>query len=96
MYKVGFRKRAEKQLRKASEKDERLIRNQLKLFVENPFQKTNVEKMSGAINLYRLRVSRWRILYYLDNKNKTIEVIDIFMRKGKDYTKLFRALLELL
>jgi hypothetical protein len=37
---------------------------------------------------YRLRLGRWRILFVLFSKEKRIEIVDIFLKKGeKDYDK---------
>jgi len=51
-------------------------------------------KNKGA--LYRLRVSRWRIVYILFTIDKIIEVQDIFLRKeNDDYDRRLRAVLLL-
>ncbi|MEK9165584.1 MAG: hypothetical protein AAB525_01855 [Patescibacteria group bacterium] len=51
-------------------------------------------KNKGA--LYRLRVSRWRIVYIPFTIDKIIEVQDIFLRKeNDDYERRLRAVLLL-
>lgn len=61
---------------------------------ENPFGRNqDVKKISGFTEAYRLRVGRWRILYAIYEKKIEIEIIDIFLKKGKeDYTRRLRAL----
>lgn len=41
-----------------------------------------VKKLKGSENRYRLRIGRWRVLFVLQNKE--MEVMDIFMKKGKE------------
>ncbi len=41
-----------------------------------------VRKLHGAENQYRLRVGRWRVLFLL--KSSEIEILDVFMKKGKE------------
>ncbi len=59
----------------------------------NPFGHPNVKKIKGAKFGYRLRVGRWRILFALFSKERRIEVVDIFLKKGKEnYLKRRRLL----
>lgn len=45
-----------------------------------------VKKLRGSENRYRLRVGRWRVLFW--QSGSSIEVADIFMKKSKsDYRK---------
>jgi len=41
---------------------------------------------------WRLRVGRWRILFALFDKEKRIEIVDIFLRKGEDYKKRIKLI----
>lgn len=48
-----------------------------------------VKKLGGSENRYRLRVGRWRVLFW--QNGNSIEVADIFMKKSKsDYQKRIR------
>ncbi|MEK7075047.1 MAG: hypothetical protein AAB972_05230 [Patescibacteria group bacterium] len=45
-----------------------------------------VKKLQGTENQYRLRVSRWRVLFTV--RNKEMEILDIFLKKGdEDYLR---------
>ena len=86
MYKVVFKSRAEKIFGKLDRKTQQQIVVEVEKLAQDPFSKSNVKKISGTEYGYRLRVSRWRILYSLQADKKLIEVIDLFMKKDrKDY-----------
>jgi mRNA interferase RelE/StbE len=46
----------------------------------NPFPRDS-EKLAGSENFYRLRVGDYRIVYQVDNKNKTVIVYYVRHRK---------------
>ena len=41
----------------------------------------DVKKLKGHQNIYRIRVSGWRIIYRFDKKNKLVIVYEILPRK---------------
>ncbi len=92
MYKIIFKPRAEKIFVKLDKKIQQQIVIEVEKLAQNPFAKNNVKKISGTECGYRLRVSRWRILYSLYIDKNLIEVIDIFMKKGKEDYFLRRRL----
>ena len=97
MYQILFKERAEKIFSKIDKKTQQKIANELEKLALDPFSKSNVKKISGAKDGYRLRISRWRILYTLTTCDKLIEVIDIFMEKNKkDYEIRRKLFLQLL
>lgn len=50
---------------------------------EDSFSRTP-KKLGGTVNGYRVRVSRWRMVFAL--KNGDIDIADIFPKKGRgDY-----------
>ena len=52
-----------------------------------------MKKISGTKFGYRLRVGRWRVLFALFQKEKRIEIVDIFLKKGeRDYLRKMRLL----
>jgi len=46
----------------------------------NPFLRDS-EKLTGSENFYRLRVGDYRVVYQVDNKNKTVIVYYVRHRK---------------
>lgn len=64
------------------------IYNEIKTLSENPFLHPHIRKIKGTKFGYRLRFGRWRILFAFFLEEKQIEVVDIFLKKGKeDYSK---------
>ena len=96
MYTVIFASKAKKIFKKLDNKSKKIIGRAIDELAENPFKKSNVVKLKNKGALYRLRVSRWRIVYILFTIDKIIEVQDIFMRKeDDDYDRRLRAVLLL-
>ena len=54
---------------------------------ENPFFHQQIRKIEGTEFGYRLRLGRWRILFALFQKEKRIEIVDIFLKKVKTEKK---------
>lgn len=60
----------------------------LKKISKGKWEKLDAQKVKGVKNGWRLRVSRWRVLYLVVKRKQRIEVIDIFLKKAdSDYTK---------
>lgn len=93
-FRVYFKTSAEKIFSDLSSELQQSVAEALFKLAENPFSRDqNVKKISGATDAYRIRVGRWRILYTIYEKKKEIEVIDIFLKKGKeDYERRLRIL----
>jgi len=91
MFKVFITSRAEREFAKLpGDLKEKFYREFKKL--EDPFS-LDIKKISGTENGYRLRVGRWRILFALFLKEKRIEIVDVFLKKGKeDYFKRIKLL----
>lgn len=93
-FRVYFKSGAEKAFANLSEELQQSIVEALFRLAENPYRRDqNLKKVSGATDAYRIRVGRWRVLYTLYASKREIEVIDIFLKKGKeDYARRSRAL----
>ena len=88
MFRVFFTSRADKELGKLPQGLKQKIYSEIKTLSENPFLHPQIRKVKGTKFGYRLRLGRWRILFALFSKEKRIEIVDIFMKKGKeDYEK---------
>lgn len=87
MFEVIISSRADKEFGKVPEDLKKKFYREFKKLEIDPFG-SNTRKISGTKNGYRLRVGRWRILFVLFLKEKRIEIVDIFLKKGKqDYIK---------
>lgn len=94
MYSIIFTPQVKRIFSKLDKKSQSLILHSLEKLAKDPFKKSNVKKLKNYGAIYRLRISRWRILYILFTFDKIIEVEDIFMKKGnQDYRKRFSMIL---
>lgn len=89
MYRIVLRKRFERAFADLDKETQRIIVGALERLAVDPFASPNVKRISGVReSAYRLRVGRWRVLYFLISKEKTIEVIELFLKTSdKDYRR---------
>lgn len=85
MFKVTLKPRAEKQFVALSKKLKVKFLGVFTRLEFDPFT-GDIQKISGTDHGYRMRVGRWRALMAVSFDKKTIEVVDIFLKKGaQDY-----------
>jgi len=84
MFRVLFSSRAEKEFDKLSAELKQEFYTEFKKLSENPFFHQQIRKIEGTEFGYRLRLGRWRILFALFPKERIIEIVDIFLKKGGD------------
>jgi len=88
MYKVIIKPHAEREFAKLSVELKKKFYIEFKRLSINPFAHPQIKKIKDTKFGYRLRLGRWRILFALFSKEKRIEIVDIFLKKGKeDYNK---------
>jgi len=88
MYRVVLKTRAERQFAKLPQSMQQRCYAAFQALSQDPFVLPHLKKLSQTENGYRLRIGRWRILFTLFVREKRIEVIDIFLKKGSsDYAK---------
>ena len=77
MYKVRYRKQVVKFLKNQDRSLVEKIIDTFDLLKKNPYdlRHFDIKKMQGLENLYRLRVSKYRILFSIHDETVTIEVI---------------------
>lgn len=87
MYRVKVRARFERAIKKFDKELRRVIISELEILAQDPFAHQHIRKISGTNKpFYRLRIGRWRVLYILITTEKTIEVIDVFLKQSdSDY-----------
>ncbi len=81
VYKIIFRKSAEKQLLKLPNPVGLKIIELIKSLSENPIP-VSAQKMSGFENIYRLRSGAYRLVYSIDKEVLVIEIIKIGHRQN--------------
>jgi len=93
MLQIDFTQRAEREFGKLTEKLRSRISIQLKNLAKQGLSHKHVKKIQGQEIGYRLRMGRWRVLFALFLEEQRIEVVDVFLKKGKsDYQKRKRLL----
>lgn len=80
IYRVEVSKTAKKELDKIAQPYAENILSEIIKLVENP-RPSNSKKLKGTTNLYRLRVSMYRIIYTIEDEILRIEVIKIGHRR---------------
>lgn len=93
MFEIYFRPRALKVLKKIERDSQLRINSALDNLRLGKFNLLDLDKIEGTQRGWRLRVGRWRILFALFSEEKRIEIVDIFLKKGKeDYRKRTKLL----
>lgn len=89
MYEIIFRSRFERTFKKLDRSVQADLLNAISTLAEDPYTHPHIRKIAGTkLHAYRLRVGRWRVLYFIITKKNTIEVVDLFIKKSNaDYTK---------
>jgi len=88
MYKVIIKPRAEREFAKLPNDLKKKFYEEFRELSIDPFDHPQVRKIKDMKFGYRLRLGRWRILFTLFTKENRIDIVDIFLKKGKeDYEK---------
>ncbi|MCK4520677.1 type II toxin-antitoxin system RelE/ParE family toxin [Candidatus Parcubacteria bacterium] len=93
MFEVQLTKRAEREFNRLPNNLKQKFYNEFKKLSVDIFEHPQVRKIQDTEFGYRLRIGRWRILFALFSKEKRIEIVDIFIEKGKDDYRKRRKLL---
>jgi len=94
MFKLDFREKALKILSQIQRDYQLKINSALDDLKLGKFSRLDIKGIGGTKYGHRLRVGRWRVLFSLFPKEKRIEVVDIFLKKGKENYDKRRHLLE--
>jgi mRNA interferase RelE/StbE len=79
-YTIKIKKSAKKDLDALDDKMYIRIDRNIQRLINDPFP-SGVKKLRGAENEYRIREGKYRILYEVDQKNKTIVIYRVKLRK---------------
>ena len=80
MYQVLYEKRVLKDLDKIPNQDVERIFGTFEVLSSNPYPQGS-KKLSGKLNLYRVRQGNYRIVYTVARKEKEIRIILVLHRK---------------
>ena len=84
MFRVVIAPRAEKEFGRLPKRLRQKFFNEFEKLSKAPFTHPNVKKIRDTEFGYRLRIGRWRILFALFSKEKRIEIVDIFLKRGRE------------
>jgi len=93
MYKVIIKPRAERQFAKLPDELKKKFCEEFKKLSVNPLAHPQIKKIKDTKFGYRLRLGRWRILFAVFSKEKQIEIVDMFLKKGRENYKRRKHLL---
>ncbi len=85
VYKIELPKRVIRQLDKISGKDYPTISKAIQNLKETP-RPVGCKKLVES--LYRIRIGDFRVIYWIDDKNKTIIITKVERRKERTYRHL--------
>ena len=86
MFRVVFSSRGERAFMDLPDPIQKRVREALHAIAEDQFWFRRVRKLGGSEDRYRLRLGRWRILFWL--RDHEIEIADIFRKKERgDYRR---------
>ena len=97
-YTVVFMPRAEKDLAKLPARDAKRVVSRIERLADNP-RPENAKKLVGTDDLYRLRVSAYRVIYQVVDERVVVVVVRIRDRKDAykdDLSKLAKRAIDFL
>lgn len=80
MYEIHMRRRAQRSLDRLSRKDAEAIMARLDILASTP-RPRGVDKIKSAEGTWRVRQGDYRIVYSIDDNQKTVTILDIDHRK---------------
>lgn len=80
VYKIVYKSKVKKELRKINKKDLRIIIAKIELLKANPFP-TGYTKLKGSASLYRIRHSDYRIIYEVNDGILIVTIVQVGHRR---------------
>lgn len=84
-YKVLLKSSAAKFLDRISQKDYKIISFHIANLVNEPRPLNSKKILSNKNNIYRIRIGRFRIIYVIDDNNKTVNILEVKLRREDTY-----------
>ena len=86
MYSLSYNGRALKKLKKIHPLDQKKVLSKLKLLVTNPTEPSlDIKKLENAKRSFRLRVGNVRVIFEIENKTRSIYIMDVNYRGSIGY-----------
>ena len=82
MFRIVFNSHGERMFGTAPRRVQEMIVKELSNLAADTQWYRRAKKLCGSENRYRLRIGRWRVLFFL--RGKEIEIADIFIKKGRE------------
>ena len=89
MYKLLMSKKFLRIIKKLDPPMQQFVIDEILVLTRDPFFHPQVKKIRGGkVGGYRLRIGRWRVLYFIIQKDRVIKILDLFIKKSDaDYRK---------
>lgn len=84
MYTVFLEKESKEFLESLSVKISKTIKNKCLALKDNS-RPSGARKIFGAVSLYRVRAGNYRIIYFVDDRSKTIKITHIRLKNKSTY-----------
>lgn len=85
IYKIFLKKSVAKFLNKITDKDYNIISKSIYTLVNDPRPFNSKKIATDEKNIYRIRVGRYRIIYFIDDTSKIISILEIKLRRENTY-----------
>jgi mRNA interferase RelE/StbE len=79
-YAVVFARSARKELQNLDPQVARRILKQVEALVANP-RPSGVVKLEGAVDVWRIRVGEWRVVYRISDRDRLVDVVAVRHRR---------------
>jgi len=80
LYKISIKNSAEKDIDRINEPYLGKIMNEIEILGNNP-RNEKVKKLVGKTDEYRLKVGKYRILFYIIEDEKAVKIARVLLRK---------------
>jgi mRNA interferase RelE/StbE len=85
IYKIFLKKSVAKFLDKIPDNHYSIISKNISALTNDPRPFNSKKIATDEKNIYRIRVSRYRIIYFIDETNKIINILEIKLRRENTY-----------
>ena len=85
VYKILLKSSVAKFLNKITDKDYRIISKNIFALSQEPRPFNSKKIATDEKNIYRIRIGRYRIIYFIDDTNKIINIFEVKLRRENTY-----------
>jgi mRNA interferase RelE/StbE len=85
VYKILLKSSAAKFLNKITNKDYRILSKNIFALSKEPRPFNSKKIATDEKNIYRIRIGRYRIIYFIDDINKIINILEVKLRRENTY-----------